>query len=132
MEQALADIRTKVPNFAGYGDEVARRLADEQIRAIVGEALSGTYEKHKDYFDAAPAEIYDRLILRCEFTNQTVFKSFEYERLGDEQRTAIARADDALIAKALEAPNVPKETLVEYLHQLEAAFEARDTALTNS
>jgi hypothetical protein len=133
MEQTLVDIRTKVPDFAGYQDEVTRRLADEQIRAIVGEALALTHEKHNDYFDDGEAtEIYDRLILRCEFTNQAVFKFFEYEQLSGEQRTAIARADNALIAKALEAQTVSKEQLVEYLHQLEAAFETREKALTNS
>lgn len=133
MEQTLVDIRTKIPDFAGYEDEVTRRLADEQIRAIVGEALALTYQQHPDYFkDGEAAELYDRLILRCEFTNQSVFKAFEYERLTEEQRTAIARADNELITKALEAPEAAEANPVEYLHQLEAAFEAREKALTSS
>lgn len=132
MEQALADIRTRIPDFAGYQDEVTRRLADEQIRAIVGEALALTYYNHKEYFDAAATEVYDRLILRCEFTNQAVFKAFEYETLEDAQRTGIARADEALIAKSLEAENVTKDGLLDYLHQLEVTFDGREKALTNT
>lgn len=133
MEQTLVDIRTRIPDFAGYDDEVTRRRADEQIRAIVGEALALTYEKHRDYFeDAAVTEAYDGLILRCEFTNQDVFKSFEYEKLSEQQRAGIARADEALISKALEAPDVTKESLLEYLHQLVAAFDAREAALKSS
>ena len=133
MEQTLVDIRARIPEFAGYDDEVTRRKADEQIRAIVGEALALTYEKHQDYFENAEVtQAYDGLILRCEFTNQDVFKAFEYEKLSAEQRTAIARADEALISKALEAPDVTKDSLLEYLHQLVAAFDGREAALKSS
>ena len=132
MEQALADIRTKIPDFAGYDDEVTRRKADEQIRAIAGEALALLYDRHREYFEGAEAtDLYDRLILRCEFTNQEVFKEFEYEALGEDQKTKIARADETLIGKAMEAEGVAKENLLDYLHQLEAAFNAREAALMN-
>lgn len=133
MEQALADIRTLVPDFAGYDDEVTRRLADEQIRAVVGEALALLHENHPDFFDGGDlTEVYDRLILRCEFTNQEVFKHFEYEKLSDDQRLAIARADEALIDKAQQAESVTASSLPDYLKGLEAAFDARDAAIMNT
>ena len=131
MEQVVADIKTRIPEFAGYADEWTRRLADEQIRAVVGEGLALLHAKHADYFQGETAEMYDRLILRCEFTNQEVFRQFEYESLGEETKAAIARADGALIDKALEAESVTAETLPGYLGDLEAAFDARDAALTS-
>ncbi|MFN2528049.1 MAG: hypothetical protein ABR584_04970 [Candidatus Baltobacteraceae bacterium] len=130
MEQALADIKSRVPDFAGYADENTRRLADEQIRAIVGEALALLHFNHEEYFNTPEVtEIYDRLILRCEFTNQIVFKEFEYETLGEERKTAIACADQTLIATALRAETVTAEQLPGYLGGLEKAFDNRDAAL---
>ena len=132
MEQALADIRAHVPDFAGYQDENTRRLADEQIRAVVGEGLALLHFNHPDYFENGQlAGAYDRLILRCEFTNQEVFKEFEYQKLDDDRKTAIARADEKLIETALRAESVSVDELQVYLKDLEAAFDARDHALTN-
>ncbi|GAC1357209.1 MAG: hypothetical protein NVSMB31_17710 [Vulcanimicrobiaceae bacterium] len=132
MEQALADIKTRIPDFAGYGDETTRRLADEQIRAIVGEAVALLHERHGDYFSGGEmADRYDAMIMRCGFTNQIVFKEFEYETLGDDQRVRIAQADEALIAKAAQAQDVTAESLAAYLADLQAAFDTRDAALMN-
>lgn len=131
MEQAIADIKTRVPDFAGYADESSRRLADEQIRAIVGEGLALLHSTHEEYFALGDVtESFDRLILRCEFTNQGVFKEFEYEPLSEERKTAIARADETLIDAALRAESVTAEQLPAYLQDLEKAFDGRDAALT--
>jgi len=133
MEQALADIKSRVPDFAGYADESTRRLADEQIRAIAGEALALLHFNHEEYFNTPEVTgTYDRLILRCEFTNQVVFKEFEYETLSEERKTAIARADGALIDTALRAEAVTAEQLPAYLGDLEKALDNRDTALTGT
>lgn len=133
MEQTLADIKSRVPDFAGYADESTRRLADEQIRAIVGEALALLHFNHEEFFNTPEVtEVYDRLILRCEFTNQRVFKEFEYETLSEERKTAIARADEALIDTALRAENVTADQLPGYLDDLEKAFDNRDAALTGT
>lgn len=129
----MADIRTHVPDFAGYGDEATRRLADEQIRAIVGEGLALLHFNHPDYFEGGElAVVYDRLILRCEFTNQVVFKEFEYQTLDDDRKVVIGRVDEALIQTALRTDSVGAEQLADYLKDLEAAFDARDKALTNT
>ncbi|MDP9017135.1 MAG: hypothetical protein M3N19_02300, partial [Candidatus Eremiobacteraeota bacterium] len=120
MEQALADIKTRIPDFAGYGDETTRRLADEQIRAIVGEAVALLHDRHAEFFSAGDmAEQYDAMIMRCGFTNQAVFKEFEYEALGDDQRVRIAHADEALIAKAEQAQDVTADSLAAYLADLQ-------------
>ena len=131
MEQVVADIKTRVPDFAGYADESSRRLADEQLRAIVGEGLALLHFNHEEYFTAGDvADAYDRLILRCEFTNQAVFHEFEYQTLSDERKTAIAQADGELIDTALRAESVTADALPGYLRDLEKAFDNRDAALT--
>lgn len=132
MEQALKAIRAHVPDFAGYGDEATRRIADEQIRAVVGEALALLHVNHPDYFESGPlTESYDRLILRCEFTNQAVFKAFEYAAIGADRQVAIAHADELLIQTSLRAKDVAPSDLPGYLSDLEGAFDSRDESLTN-
>lgn len=67
-------IKSRIANFAGYDTEEGRRLADEQIRAYVGERLAAI---PLDGLDAATREAYDRALLRCEFLNQQAFVAFE-------------------------------------------------------
>ncbi|MDQ6929907.1 MAG: hypothetical protein M3126_04480 [Candidatus Eremiobacteraeota bacterium] len=133
MEQALKDIQAHVPDFAGYDDEATRRTADEQIRAVVGEAIALLHFNHPDYFESGPlTDGYDRLILRCEFTNQVMFKEFEYAAIGQERQVAIARADQELIKTSLRAKDVAANDLPRYLSDLEMAFDARERSLTNT
>ncbi|MBV8727875.1 MAG: hypothetical protein JO233_08815 [Candidatus Eremiobacteraeota bacterium] len=132
MDQTLDAIKTRIPEFAGYSDEVARRLADEQIRALVGEALALLNERHADYFTGEAMTSYDTLIRRCEFVNQEVFRFIEYATLNDGRKVELARVDYALVEKAAQACEVTAESLAEYLGQLEAAFDHRDGAITEA
>lgn len=125
-------IKARIPDFAGYGDEVARRLADEQIRALVGEALALLNERHAEYFAGEVTSSYDALIRRCEFVNQSVFRFIEYATLSDQRKVELARVDMALVEKATQADAVTAETLANYLCDLEAAFDHRDGAITAS
>ncbi len=132
MDQPLDAIKARIPEFAGYGDEVARRLADEQVRALVGEALALLNERHADYFSPEALASYDALIRRCEFVNQTVFRFIEYATLSDDRRVELARVDEALVEKAAGAQEVTAENLLSYLRALEAAFDRRDGAITEA
>ncbi len=130
MDEPLADVKERIPEFAGYADEVARRAADEQIRAVVGEAVAGLRDRYADAFTGELAQAYDAVILRCEFMNQQAFKSFEYQSIDDAAKTQIARADQALVRAAGEAEKVRAEDLRAYLQSVQAAFDARDAALS--
>ncbi|MBV9148646.1 MAG: hypothetical protein JO024_02185 [Candidatus Eremiobacteraeota bacterium] len=132
MDQTLDSIKVRIPEFAGYGDEISRRLADEQIRALVGEALALLNERHADYFIGEAMTSYDALIRRCEFVNQSVFRFIEYAALSDDRKVALAHVDYALVEKAALAPEVTAESLAAYLRDLEAAFETRDGAITEA
>jgi len=132
MDQTLDAIKTRIPEFAGYGDEISRRLADEQIRASVGEALALLNERHGDYFSGEVMTSYDALIRRCEFVNQSVFRFIEYAALSDNRKVELARVDYALVEKAAQAQEVTAKTLAAYLRDLEAAFGNRDGAIIAS
>ena len=132
MDQKLDAIKARIPEFAGYGDEISRRLADEQVRALVGEALALLNERHADYFIGDAMTSYDALIRRCEFVNQSVFRFIEYAALNDDRKVRLAHVDCALVEKAAQAPEVTAESLVVYLRDLEAAFENRDGAITEA
>jgi len=128
----MEDIKTNVTDCAGYGKENTRRLADEQIRAVVGEAVALLHDRHADFFSSGEmAEQYDAMIMRCGFTNQVVFKEFEYEVLDEDHLVRIAQADEALMAKAVQAPDVTAESVAGYFADLQAAFDTRDAALTS-
>ncbi|GAC1502337.1 MAG: hypothetical protein NVS1B14_07070 [Vulcanimicrobiaceae bacterium] len=130
MEEPLADVKARIPGFAGYADEVARRAADEQIRAVVGEAVAELRDRYPDAFTGDVAQAYDAAILRCQFMNQQAFKSFEYQSLDDAAKTQITRADQALLRAAGEAQKVRAEDLRAYLQSVQTAFDARDAALS--
>jgi len=132
MDDTLDAIKTRIPEFAGYGDEVSRRLADEQIRALVGEALALLNERHADYFSSEAMTSYDALIRRCEFVNQSVFRFIEYAALSDDRKVELAHVDYALVEKAAQAQAVTTPELLEYLRDLEAAFDHRDGAITEA
>ena len=132
MDETLDAIKTRIPEFAGYGDEVSRRLADEQIRASVGEALALLNERHADYFSPEAMTSYDALIRRCEFVNQSVFRFIEYAALSDDRKVELAHVDYALVEKAAQAQVVTAQELLEYLRALEGAFDHRDGAITET
>lgn len=123
---------TRIPDFAGYADEHAKRIADEQVRAVVGEALALLHDRHADYFNDETTEMYDALLLRCEFTNQEVFKTFEYVHLSEERLAAIQEADAALVGAAGLAESIDAAHLKDYLQGLTSAFDGRDNSITNT
>jgi hypothetical protein len=72
---ALENIRARIGDFAGYDDDDRRRLADEQIRAYVGERLAALPAVDVDTLPAQERARYDRVLLRAEFLNQQAFRS---------------------------------------------------------
>lgn len=114
----LDTIRAAIGNFAGYDGEEARRLADEQIRAFVGERLAALPAPELEGMSQADRAAYDRLLLRCEFINQRAFGAFNECATPD--RVASVAASDAGIVLALDDLD---------LARLEAAFDRRDAAL---
>ena len=126
---ALEFLKSTIPDFAGYDDEPARRIVDEQIRAFVGEALAILRDAHGEYFTEEAQGLYDRLLIHCEFADQDVVHDFEAAH-GDV--TPLADADAPLIQLAARAADVDAAALPEFLQKLKSAFENRDRAYRSS
>lgn len=45
LDQALSELASFVPGFAGYKSTEDRRIADKQLRAVIGERLTGVKDR---------------------------------------------------------------------------------------
>lgn len=109
-------LRARIPGYAGLDDAQARRLADEQVRAYVGERLAVLRDASGPAGDDRTR--LERLLLRAQFANQHAFHGFD-ETAGSEQIETVSRLDADLIAAA-ENGN---------LEALEETFDRRDEAM---
>lgn len=114
-----------VPAFPGYGDEDARKLSDEYVRARLGEALVPLRENA----GAASSDLLEALILRCEFVNQVAFKSYEHAETTQEQIAAVSQNDEELMRLAAQAQTLSPAQIDEFLQRVKAALDARDRAM---
>lgn len=124
----LARIRAIISGFAGYEEAPHRRLSDEQLRGFVGEVLAELPAVEIDGLTADERSCYDRVLLRCEFINQDVFRIFDTEPTPQRIEATLA-ADVELIevASALRAERGSKPDGV--LVALSDAFDKRDAAM---
>jgi hypothetical protein len=129
--EALENIRSRIGDFAGYDTETSRRIADEQVRAFVGERLAALPAVEIDALPAGERAVYDRVLLRAEFMNQIAFRAFE-ERPVNKRIAALLQADDELIAAANELARAEGDVLDGILQRLERAFDRRDAAMTGA
>ncbi len=74
---ALSQIKALISDFAGYAGDEQRRLADEQIRAYVGERLAALPGAHLDALGPDQRARYDRVLLLCEFMNQAALDALK-------------------------------------------------------
>jgi hypothetical protein len=121
-------LKQKLPGFAGYATLQQRHVTDGEVRAYLGERLAGLSTRLAP--SGPTGERLNALILRTEFTNQTVFRVYEIATLDDAQLQAIAAADLATVELADRADSVFNlDMLPSYLDAAEAALNARDRAM---
>lgn len=128
---AFERICSLIEGFGGYAEAAQRRVSDEQIRAFVGEALAALPAVEIDNLPAEERSSYDRVLLRCEFINQDVFRVFD----GDpttERINATLIADVEVVEAAIEVRGMTNETLNGALVRLDAAFDKRDAAMRSA
>jgi hypothetical protein len=123
---AMEQIKSRIPDFAGYETADGRSAADEQIRAFAGERLAAVDAERLDTLDIDDRARYDRLLLRSEFVNQMAFHDFQ-ENPSANRIGATLDADARLIEQADALQSGGLETC---LVELERAFDARDSALS--
>jgi hypothetical protein len=124
---SMEALRAKIPQFPGYGEENARRIADELIRSYLGEALALLDERHPEYF--ANHDHYEALLLRTSFMNQAAFKAFEYAAIDGDLEQKLVDEDMAVVEVADKASTIDASGLDAYLDQIAAALDRRDKTM---
>lgn len=125
MTAALSE---KIPGFPGYADADSRRLADEEVRAYLGEALAALSDRLgpvgplTDHLEAT--------LLRAEFMNQSAFREFESADLDEARLHAMAAADLTAIDLGDRAASVDAGSLASYLDAVMAALDARERVMS--
>lgn len=128
---ATAELKDRLPGFAGYAEMDQRRRTDEEVRAYLGERLAGLSVRLEP--TGPTGDRLDALILRAEFLNQAAFRRYENATLDATQTQAIAAVDLAAVDLADRADSVFNlDMLPSYLDAAEAAMDARDRAMASS
>ena len=121
-------LNERMNDFPGYATDSDRRLADEMVRAFLGEMLADLQVKLAPLDEAVTSQIGD-LLFRSGFTNQIAFRPYEAAELSEAGVTEIATADVRAIDLADVAATVRKDGLPSFLADVTAAFDARDAAM---
>lgn len=74
----LEFLQERVPGYADYADPEHRHQVDQQMRALLGEALADARIRLKP--SGPIADQLERLILRCEFSDQHVIHAADTGR----------------------------------------------------
>lgn len=88
-------LRDKVPGYADYGDHTARHRVDQQVRALVGEALAGARERLRPSGELG--EHLDRLVVRCEFSDQRLVRAEDHGVFSDGLVDRVHALDRAIV-----------------------------------
>ena len=113
LNQALANIASFVPGFAGYKSSEDRRIADKQLRAVIGERLSiikGRLDGVVDTLtrggslDGLPlidqsGRRLERLIDRMRFADYGYAAVFDRVQMGDDELARIYQYDAAIMGE---------------------------------
>lgn len=126
---AIERIRAQAADFPGYeGGVEQRRLAEQQVRAFVGERLSALPEMKAGAALEEHRAQYDRILMRCEFLNAAAFEHFE-EDLTPDRIAAVLDADADLVDSATQLQSIEPADLDKSLTHFEETFDRRDAAM---
>ncbi len=125
MEQPLELLKSRIPDFPGFADDVSRWRSDELVRSYVGEAVAGAQERLKPLDAALEVRIGDMLI-RVGFANPATYQAFEGRDLAKFDDGAMATADARVIEIADRAASIDAAALPSYLEELSRSLDHRD------
>jgi hypothetical protein len=94
----LEFLRSRIPDYADYTSEDARHQVDKQVRATLGEALSGARERLRP--TGPLLEQLDGLILRCEFSDYRILRVAEHARFEPQLMDRVHALDRRIVEAA--------------------------------
>jgi hypothetical protein len=127
----LQGLRAKIPDFPGYGDELARRHSDELVRSYLGEALVELSTRLAPLESDRRTQI-DALLLRVGFADQQAFARHGCgpDEGGRGPECDAVLADDVeTVELADRAAAIDPPALPAYLSAVERVLERRDATL---
>lgn len=126
----LDEVRSKISEYPGYENRDTRSLADELVRGYAGRRLAEVGARLNGALPQSTRKEFDAALLRCQFTNQTAFKTFA--EAGGTKFDSLVTADAILIDLADRSGDVSQESLGGFLKDLTAALDGRDAAMDAS
>jgi len=113
LNQALSDIASFIPGFAGYKSSEDRRIADKQLRAVIGERLAlfkGRLDGVVDSLSRSgnmdglalidqSGRRLERLIDRMRFADYGYAAVFDRVQMGDAELGRLYQYDAAILAE---------------------------------
>lgn len=113
LNQALSEIASFVPGFAGYKSTEDRRIADKQLRAVIGERLTTAKDRLDGIVDTLSrggdldglalidqsGRRMGRLIDRMRFADYGYAAVFDRVQIGDNELASIYQFDLAILSQ---------------------------------
>lgn len=120
----LVELRGRIPSYAGYNDAENRHLADQQLRAWVGERLAAL-DGRLGLSSGDLASGFELLLRTCEFGDPRILmelekRDFDAAELADVYRTDLEIIDFAQRSDAIETADAPA-----FLDRLQRFFAER-------
>ena len=145
--EALNNLAMHIPGFAGYKSSEDRRIADKQLRAVIGERLS----RVKDRLDRVVESLsrsgdldslaiidqsgrkLERLIDRMRFANYGYTAVFDRIQIGDDQLLKIYQYDATIVSELprFDDAIAAEESAGADNDKIRAAVTAFDTLVTD-
>jgi hypothetical protein len=122
----LSFLRGRIASYADYAHRDERHLVDKQVRAWVGEAIAAARERLQPTGPAG--ELADRVIFRCEFSDQAVIRASDHGSFADAPTVdRIHALDRALVEAADGAAAVDADGFGALLARLDGLLDERAT-----
>jgi len=120
----LSFLRQRIAAYADYAHRDERHLVDKQVRAWVGEAIAAARERLAP--EGATADLADRVIFRCEFSDQHVIRAVDHGSFSDAPTVDHIHAlDRALVERAEAAAAVDAAGFDALLRRLDGLLDER-------
>jgi hypothetical protein len=129
MEQPLEFIKSKIADFPGYADDVARWRSDELVRSYVGEALADLEQRLEPLNVSLGGRVGD-LLIRLGFANQSAYKNYEDGDRAKVDLTAMVAADAGAVELADRATSTDAAQLPPYLDAISKSLDRRDAVMS--
>ena len=125
MNDDLAYVSDRLPEYHSYGDEETRHDSDMRVRAYVGEALTALRTRLGGTLRPEANAALEKLLYHCMFADQHFVHAFEHAELDERTIAALVRSDRALVEDADRASTVGATDALGFFSALEARFSLR-------